>query len=54
MRIHEVRFPNYRVEIATEKRTLFHMTIDGQWKVGDGLQICRVTRHPLRVSRRVF
>ena len=37
--IHKVHFPNYAT-IVLEKRTLFHMPVDGKpWAIGDGLRL---------------
>jgi hypothetical protein len=45
--IHEVRFPNFHDDVMSEKRTLFHMPLDGQiWKVGDGLRLMTVPNFP--------
>jgi hypothetical protein len=45
--IHEVHFPRYRDDIASEKRTLFHMYIDDHvWSVGDGLRLLAAPNFP--------
>lgn len=42
--IHEVRFPRYHADVTSQRRTLFHMPVDGQaWAIGDGL---RLIAHP--------
>ncbi len=47
MIVHEIRFPRFSDDVMSEKRTLFHMPVDGQtWKVGDGLRLLAAPNFP--------
>lgn len=45
--IHEVRFPRHHDDVNSEKRTLFHMPVDGQtWAIADGLRLLAAPNFP--------
>jgi hypothetical protein len=45
--IHSLHFPRFHDDIMTERRTLFHVTIDEHvWSIGDGLRLLAAPNFP--------
>jgi hypothetical protein len=45
--VHEVHFPRFRDDVATERRTLFHVPVDDHpWAVDDALRLLEAPNFP--------